>query len=234
MATVARVPKAVARRSSPSRLGRFVRSSIGLKIVMAVTGVVLSVFVLGHMLGNLKVFEGAEALNAYGRLLRFEPALLWTARLGLLAAVGLHIWAYVVLTRTNLGARHQAYRVTVHKESSYASRSMRLTGPLLLGFVIFHLLHLTTGTVHPSFREGDVYHNVVAGLSGAPVALFYVVAMACLGVHLWHGVWSLFQTLGASQARYGSLGRRVATIFTLIVVLGFVAVPLSVLAGVVK
>jgi succinate dehydrogenase / fumarate reductase cytochrome b subunit len=213
---------------------RFLQSSIGQKIVMAVTGIILSVFVLGHMLGNLKVFEGADALNAYGRLLRFEPALLWTVRLGLLAAVGLHIWAHLALSRTNMSARRQPYRVSVHRESSYASRSMRLTGPLLLGFIIYHLLHLTTGTVHPSFKEGDVYHNVVAGLSVVPVALVYLVAMACLGVHLWHGVWSLFQTLGASQARHGSVGRRVATIFTLVVIIGFAAVPLSIVTGLVK
>ncbi len=215
-------------------MGRFLHSTIGLKLIMAVTGIVLSGFVLGHMVGNLKVFEGAEALNAYGRLLRFEMAFLWAARLVLLGAVALHLYAYILLTRNSLAARPKGYRLTKHRESSYASRSMRITGPLLLGFIIFHLLHFTTGTVHPSYKEGDVYHNVVSGLKVAPVAFFYIAAMAALGLHLWHGIWSLFQTLGASQPRYGSLGRRVATVFTLVVVLGFAAIPISILFGFVK
>ena len=201
---------------------------------MALTGVILSGFVLGHMVGNLKTFEGAEALNAYAKLLRVEPPLLWAVRFGLLASVGLHIWAYLLLTRDSLKARPSGYRVVVHKESSFASRSMRLTGPLLLAFIVYHILHLTTGTVHPDPKEGDVYHNLISGLKVVPVSLFYLLAMGALGVHLWHGIWSLFQTLGASQPRYDSLGRRVATVFTLVVVLGFAAVPLSVLAGVVK
>lgn len=234
MATAAVLKTAPKPRPSRTRLGRFLHSTVGLKLIMAVTGVVLSGFVLAHMAGNLKVFEGAEALNAYGRLLRFEMAVLWLARLVLLAAVGLHVYAYVALTRDSLAARPQAYRKTSYRESSYASRSMRITGPLLLGFIIFHLLHLTTGTLHPNFKEGEVYHNVVSGLKVAPVAVFYLLAMAALGLHLWHGIWSLFQTLGARQARYDSLGRRVATIFTLVVVLGFSAVPLSILAGVIK
>ena len=231
MATAVTLKSASAGRSSRTRLGRFLHSTIGLKLIMALTGVVLSGFVLGHMVGNLKIFEGAEALNAYGRLLRYEPAFLWGARFVLLGAVGLHIYAYIALTRDSLAARPQGYRVTKYRESSYASRTMRITGPLLLGFIIFHLLHFTTGTVHPSFKEGDVFHNVISGLSVVPVALFYLAAMAALGFHLWHGIWSLFQTLGASQPRYGSLGRQVATVFTLVVVLGFAAVPLSILVG---
>ena len=219
---------------SRTRIGRFTNSTVGLKLIMAVTGVVLSGFVLGHMAGNLKVFEGAEALNAYGRLLRFEMAFLWGARLTLLTAVALHIFAYLKLTRDSLAARPVGYRKTSYRESSYASRTMRISGPLLLGFIIFHLLHLTTGTVHPSYEEGDVYHNVVSGLRAAPVAVFYLLAMTALGFHLWHGIWSLFQTLGAGQPRYNSLGRHVATVFTLVVVLGFSAVPLAVLARIVK
>ena len=233
MATTAPVSTAAPRRP-PSRLLRIVNSSIGLKLVMAVTGVILSGFVLGHMLGNLKVFEGPEALNAYGKLLRFEPALLWTVRFGLLAAVALHVWAYLRLTRSNLRARPAGYRVTAHRESTYASRTMALSGPLLLAFIIFHILHLTTGTVHPDPKEGDVYHNLVSGLRVVPVAIFYLVAMAALGMHLWHGVWSLFQSLGANQPRYRSFGRRFATVFTVLVVLGFAAIPLSIVTGLIK
>jgi len=234
MATAAALKTVPKPRPSRTRLGRFFRSTVGLKLIMAVTGVMLSGFVLGHMAGNLKVFEGAEAINAYGKLLRFEMAFLWGARLALLGAVGLHVYAYAMLTRESVKARPVGYRQTSRRESSYASRTMRITGPLLLGFIIFHLLHLTTGTVHPDFKEGDVYHNLVSGLRVAPVAVFYVLAMVALGFHLWHGIWSLFQTLGASQPRYNSLGRHVATVFTLVVTLGFAAVPLSILARVVK
>jgi succinate dehydrogenase / fumarate reductase cytochrome b subunit len=208
-------------------------SSIGLKLVMAITGVILSGFVLGHMLGNLQVYQGAEAIDAYGRLLRKEPALLWLARLVLLAAVGLHIWAYLALTRKNLRARPQAYQSRRYRESTFASRSMILTGPLLLAFIIYHILHMTTGTVHPDFHEGEVYHNLVTGF-GLVNAVIYLAAMVMLGLHLWHGVWSMFQTLGLPEDRYRSLGRRFATVFTLIVTLGFATVPLAILIGYLK
>jgi len=211
-------------------------SSIGLKITMALTGVILAGFVLVHMLGNLQVYQGPEALDAYGKLLRKEPALLWTFRLVLLSAVGLHIWAFLALTRKNLQARPQAYQARKYKESSLASRSMIITGPLILAFIIYHILHLTTGTVHPDFQEGAVYHNLVAGLKGLGgiVGWIYIVAMIMLAFHLWHGVWSMFQTLGAPEDRYRSLGRRFATIFTILVTLGFASVPLAVLTGFLK
>jgi succinate dehydrogenase cytochrome b subunit len=211
-------------------------SSIGLKITMALTGVILSGFVLVHMLGNLQAYQGAEALDAYGKLLRKEPALLWTFRLVLLSAVGLHIWAFIALTRKNLQARPQAYQARKYKESSFASRSMIITGPLILLFIIYHILHLTTGTVHPDFQEGAVYHNLIVGLWGLRgiVGVIYIVAMIMLAFHLWHGVWSMFQTLGAPEDRYRSLGRRFATIFTILVTLGFTSVPLAVLTGFLK
>jgi succinate dehydrogenase / fumarate reductase cytochrome b subunit len=201
---------------------------------MAVTGVILSVFVLGHMAGNLQVFQGQEAIDDYAKFLRREPPILWTVRLVLLASVLLHIWAYLVLTRQNQKARPEGYRETAYKETSYASASMRLTGPVLLAFIIYHILHMTTGTVHPDFREGAVYHNLVEAFSSVPVVIIYVVAMVMLAFHLWHGVWSLFQTLGFSQPRRRSFGRWFATIFTILVVLGFTAVPLAIFAGAVK
>ena len=233
MSAVASSPAAGRRRVYRNRLQRMLNSSIGLKIIMALTGVILSGFVLVHMLGNLQVYQGPEALDAYGKLLRKEPALLWTFRLVLLSAVGLHIWAYLVLTRRNQQARPQAYQASKYKESSFASRSMRITGPLILAFIIYHILHLTTGTVHPDFQEGAVYHNLVAGLRGI-VGVIYVVAVIMLAFHLWHGIWSIFQTLGAPEGRYRSLGRRFATIFTILVTLGFATVPLAVLIGYLK
>lgn len=233
MSVVASSPAVAGRPAPRTRLQRILTSSIGLKLAMAVTGVILSGFVLVHMLGNLQVFQGAEAIDAYGKLLRKEPALLWTFRLVLLSAVGLHILAYAVLTRKNRSARPQGYQTIRHKESSYASRSMTITGPLLLAFIIFHILHMTTGTVHPKFEEGAVYHNLATGLGGL-VGVIYIAAMIMLAFHLWHGVWSLFQTLGLPQDRYGSNGRRFATIFTVLVTLGFVTVPLGVLTGWIK
>ncbi len=234
MSAVASSPPAGRRPASRSRLQRFMTSSIGLKLIMAFTGVLLSLFVLGHMLGNLQVYQGAEAIDAYGKLLRREPALLWTARAGLLAAVGLHIWAYLVLSRKNAKARPQAYRhKRAFRESSYASRSMTLTGPLILAFIIYHVLHMTTGTVHSSFEEGAVYHNLVTGLKGV-YGLIYIIAMVLLSFHLWHGVWSLMLTLGLPEGRYQSLGRKFATIFTVLVTLGFITVPLAVMTGLIK
>ena len=236
MSAVVSSPAAVRRLVYRNRLQRMLSSSIGLKIIMALTGVILAGFVLVHMLGNLQVYQGAEALDAYGKLLRKEPALLWTFRLVLLSAVGLHIWAYVALTRKNLQARPQAYQARKYKESSFASRSMIITGPLILAFIIYHILHLTTGTVHPDFQEGAVYHNLVVGLRAhwGIVGWIYVITMIMLAFHLWHGVWSMFQTLGAPEDRYRSLGRRFATIFTILVTLGFASVPLAVLIGFLK
>src|SRR3954462_13354052 len=142
----------VAGAASPSRLPRGMRSTIGLKIIMALTGVILTGYVLAHMAGNLQAFRGPESINAYAEMLHNAPALLWGARIVLLAAVALHIWAFVALTRRNLGARREGYRALRARESSYASRSMALTGPLLLVFIVYHILHLTTGTVHPDYQ----------------------------------------------------------------------------------
>lgn len=213
---------------------RFFSTAIGLKLIMAVTGVMLSGFVFVHMLGNLKAYEGAEALNAYGKLLRVEPAILWAARFGLIGAVALHIAAYLALTKRNIEARPVGYREKKARESTYASRTMRFTGPLLGLFIVYHILHLTTGTLHGSFEEGDVYHNLVTGLEVPLVAAFYVLSVSALGFHLWHGIWSMLQTLGFYQSRKGSLGKKLSIGFAVIVALGFMSVPISVLTGLVK
>jgi succinate dehydrogenase / fumarate reductase cytochrome b subunit len=220
--------------ATTSRASQFFQSSLGQKLAMAATGVVLSGFVLGHMAGNLTAFNGAAALDAYGAALRRFPALLWGVRLGLLASVVLHIWAYWMLSQKSWGARPQGYRVNTYQESSWASRTMRWTGPFLAVFIVYHLLHLTTGNVHPDFQEGRVYHNLISGLKVLPVAIFYVAATGALGFHLWHGVWSLFQSIGISQPRYDSFGRRLATLFTIVVVGGFAIIPLAVLAGILR
>jgi succinate dehydrogenase / fumarate reductase cytochrome b subunit len=234
MSAVVSKPAPEPSSTAGSRLWKVWGSSVGLKLIMAVTGVLLSGFVLAHMAGNLQVFQGAEAFDAYGALLHKEPAILWMARLSLLGAVGLHIWAYLLLTRMNGAARGQVVRPAKRRESTFASRSMRLTGPLLLAFIVFHILHLTTGSVHPDFHGGSVYHNLVVGLKVVPVAAIYILAMGMLALHLWHGVWSMTQTLGLDQARRGSPGRKLATVFTIVVCLGFAVIPLAILAGFIK
>ncbi len=214
----------------------FVDSTIGRKVIMAVTGAILFGFVLVHMVGNLQVYLGPEALNHYGVFLRemLHGAGLWVARAVLLTAVVLHIWSATSLTLTSRRARPEGYRLEKWKESTYASRTMRWGGVILLLFIIYHLLHLTTGTLHQSFIEGDVYHNFVAGFRVVPVSLFYIFAMLALGLHLRHGVWSMFQTLGVSHPRYIRMAHIGAWIFAAIIVIGNISFPLAVLAGIVR
>jgi succinate dehydrogenase / fumarate reductase cytochrome b subunit len=211
-------------------------STIGRKVVMGVTGIVLFGFVLGHMVGNLQLYMGPEALDSYSVFLHhvLHGSGLWIARAVLLTSVGLHIWAATSLTLTNWHARPVGYRATKRLESTYASRTMVWSGPILGLFIVYHLLHLTTGTVHPSFEPGAVYHNVVAGFRVWPVSAFYIVAMIALGFHLWHGVWSMLQSLGLSHPRWNGLRRVCATVFTLVVVAGNVSFPLAVLLGLVR
>ena len=213
-------------------------SSVGKKIVMAITGIVLSLFVLGHMAGNLQAFlpNGADALDRYGAFLRelLHGTCILIVRAGLLLAVGLHIWAYLGLTQKSLAARPQGYRVNDFEEATFASRSMRWTGPILAAFIVFHLMHLTVGNVHPHFVEGKVYQNLITGLAPVPIALFYLLAMGCLAFHLWHGAWSMLQTLGLSHPKYLEARKAFAVVFTVLVTGGFVVVPLAVLAGILK
>ncbi len=214
----------------------FLGSSIGRKVVMAVTGLILFGFVLGHMLGNLQVYLGPEALNHYGVLLRqlLHGAGLWIVRAVMLAAVSLHIWSATSLTLESRRARPEGYREQKWKESTYASRTMRWGGVIILLFVIYHLLHFTTGTLHPQFVEGDIYRNFVVGFQSVPVSLFYIVAMLALGLHLRHGVWSMCQTLGVSHPRYMRIAHAAAWIFAVLVVVGNISFPIAVLTGIVK
>ena len=213
-------------------------STVGKKIVMAVTGIALSLFVFGHMAGNLQAFlpNGPEALDHYGAFLRelVHGTGIWFVRAGLLVMVCLHVWAYLGLTKKSLAARPEGYAVTNFEEATFASRSMRWTGPILAAFIVFHLMHLTIGNVHPNFAEGKVYRNLVTGLAPVPIALFYIVAMGCLAFHLWHGAWSMLQTRGLSHPKYLGARKVFAVVFTVLVAGGFVVVPLAVLAGVLK
>jgi succinate dehydrogenase / fumarate reductase cytochrome b subunit len=217
------------------------RSAVGKKAVMAATGIVLFAFVLGHMLGNLKLYLGPEAINSYSRFLRTvgEPAvpagvLLWTVRLVLIVCVLLHIWAAWKLTLMSRAARPVAYVAGTRIHTTYASRTMRWGGVIILLFVIYHLLHFTWGTVHPSFVPGDVYHNVVIGFQVWWVAIFYIAAQIALGFHLYHGLWSMFQSLGWNHPRFNLWRNRFAHAFAWIVVAGNVSFPLAVLTGLVR
>jgi len=215
------------------RAATFLGSSIGKKLVMAATGVVLFGFVVGHMLGNLQVYLGARALNEYGEFLRhvLHGQGLWIARAGLLVAVALHIWAATSLTLANWSARSVGYREWQARESTYASRTMVWSGPILAVFILYHLAHFTTGAAHPDFVEGDVYHNLVVGFTNPYASAFYILAMLALGLHMYHGVWSMLQTLGLSHPRWNPLRRLAALAFTAVVVVGNISIPVAVLTG---
>lgn len=211
----------------------YVESTIGRKVVMAVTGLVLFGFVLAHFVGNLTLYLGPEAINGYSRFLHafLHGGGLWVARSGLLASAILHVWSATSLTLESWAARPLGYRRWKAKDSTYASRTMRWGGVILFAFIVFHLLHLTFGGVHPDFRPGDVYHNVVYGFQVWPVSIFYIVAMLLLGLHLDHGVWSLCQTLGLSHPRYKRWARAAARGFAVLIVVGNCSFPVAVLAG---
>ena len=214
---------------------------VGKKVVMAATGVVLIGFVIAHMLGNLKIFLGPVAIDTYAVFLRTvgEPlvpygAMLWVVRIVLLTSVALHITAAVQLTRMSRAARPHGYEAKPPMATIYASRAMRVSPVILILFIGYHLLHLTGGVVGfppGQFRDLSVYHNVVAGFSVWYVSLFYSVAMACLCLHLDHGIWSLLQTLGWNNARTTSTVRTLSRGVALAVFVGFISVPVAVLAG---
>ncbi|HJY08423.1 MAG TPA: succinate dehydrogenase cytochrome b subunit [Bryobacteraceae bacterium] len=209
-------------------------STNGKKAVMAVSGCVLFLFVLGHMLGNLQVFEGPEQFNKYAALLRTLPEGLWAVRIILLIMVVLHIVAAVQLALRKRAARPIGYAKRKPIGSTYSSRTMYWSGPIILAFIIYHLLDLTAGNLNPNFIEGDVYHNVIASFSNPLVSAWYIFAMVLLALHLRHGVWSMFQSVGLSHPRYTPTLRRAATAFAVVIFLGFISVPIGVLTGLVK
>ena len=212
-------------------LGGFYRSTIGRKTVMAVSGLILTGYVVLHMTGNLLAFRGQTALNDYAKMLQSTKPLLWSVRVILLLAVMLHGHSAWTLTRAARAARPVGYTRRETLIATLASRSMRWGGVLLLVFIVYHILHLTTGTVHPGFVHGDAYGNIVTGFEVRWVAAFYIVAMVALALHLRHGVWSVFQTLGAAPERIEAGRQRLAWALALVVPIGFIAVPLGVLLG---
>lgn len=209
-------------------------STIAKKIIVAVTGLVMFGFVVGHLLGNLQIFLGRDALNTYSEFLHHSPKLVWGTRIVLLIAVLLHIVATVQLTIHNRASRPMPYNVYVPERSSAASRTMIWGGVVLALYIVFHLLHLTTGTVHPQFSRSDVYGNLITGLSVWYVAAFYIVANVALGFHLYHGAWSVFQTLGLNHPKYNAWRRCFATTAAFVIAGGYISIPAAILLGFVK
>jgi succinate dehydrogenase / fumarate reductase cytochrome b subunit len=240
----------IARRQKHSSLGvvDLYRSAVGKKWVMAVTGILLMGFVFAHMVGNTKMYFGAEDFDSYAEFLRRiaypllpETAFLWIMRLGLLAAFGFHIHAAYSLTVLNRKARPVGYQSRRdYIAVNWANRSMRWTGVIVLFFVVFHLLDLTWGTTPVAtddFVYGEVYQNVAFSLDRWPVAAIYIVANLALGIHLYHGSWSIFQSLGTMSAkfnpRHNPLRRGFALAFAIVVAGVNISFPIAVLTGVV-
>lgn len=214
--------------------GGFWRSTIGKKVVMAVTGIVLVGYVLAHVTANLLIFAGPAAIDAYAAKLRTLPILLWGVRILLLVSVVLHVVAAAQLAVRARAARPTPYHRFEPQMSSAASRTMRWGGVALLLFLVYHILHFTTGQAHPDFIHLAPYHNLTTAFRVWWVAAVYIAAMLALAMHLYHGTWSMFQTLGIEHPRVNPARRRLATAIAVLVPLGFVTVPIAVLVGIVR
>jgi succinate dehydrogenase / fumarate reductase cytochrome b subunit len=238
-------------------VGSFFRSSIGRKILMAVTGVILIGFVIGHLVGNLQIFSHPDHINGYAQFLHQLGPLLWVARIGLIVAVVVHIWAATVLTLENKAARGSNYGFKHTIQATFASRMMRWTGLVVLVFLLYHLAHFTLGAaqsatfkdnlksyvltadyrvagfpvVNAGTKVADVYSMVILGFQSPIVALSYIVAVGLLSLHLLHGIDSLFQTLGLRSNKWCGCLRKVAIVFCFAYFVGNLAIPGAVLAG---
>ncbi len=211
---------------------------IGKKLVMAGTGVILVLYVIGHMLGNLQIFAGPEQMNRYAAFLHSQPGLLWTARIVLVAAVVAHIWSSFLLWLEKRRARPVAYVKKNNVPASYASRTMMWSGPIIAAFVVFHVLHLTTGDVGLGFQAptpgggGETfyaYQNVVNGFQHPAVSAAYIFALVLLTMHLYHGMWSMFQSVGISHPRYTPLLKGLAHVLSIAIAVGYISIPIYVM-----
>jgi succinate dehydrogenase / fumarate reductase cytochrome b subunit len=214
-------------------------TAVGKKYAMALSGIVLMFYVLTHMLGNLRIYISAASLDNYSHWLRRigDPVmpgqtLLYIIRAVLLVALIIHVHAAYELTRINRRARPEAYRSKRDwVAADFASRTMRWTGVIVLLFVIFHLLDLTWGPANPDFVKADPYHNVTESLQRWPVAIVYIAANLALAIHLYHGAWSLFQSMGWSHPRWNVWRRRFAVAFAAVIAAGNISIPIAVLTG---
>ncbi len=218
-------------------------SSLGKKYVMAVSGFVLFLFVIGHLAGNLQIFIGPEAINRYGHFLQSNPELIWPARLGLLLMVFLHVWSAIKLSIENKAARPVEYASYKPIASSYASRTMLMSGLIIFAFIVYHLLHFTvqlayvngTGQKFSDLmdleKRHDVFRMMVIGFNNIWVSGFYVIGMGLLCLHLSHGVSSMFQSIGWKNKAYGPCLDKMARVFAILIFLGYVSIPLAILLG---
>jgi len=217
-------------------LRQFYGSMVGKKAVMGVTGLIGIGFVILHSLGNLLVFRGPDAINSYSHFLKNTGELLWGLRIVLIIAVVLHVIAAAQLTRQSRAARPVSYVKREPQAATIASRTMRWGGVLLLAFIVVHILHFTTGTIRPAgaFSRQDVYANVVTSFRIWWVALFYVVSMIALGLHLFHGAWSSVRSIGVSRVSAVPLRHRVSMALAILIWAAFTAVPVAVFCGLVR
>jgi succinate dehydrogenase / fumarate reductase cytochrome b subunit len=224
-----------------ARVSAFYRSTVGKKVLMAVTGFILLGFVIVHMIGNLKAFMGAEYFNTYAEELRALGApffgheqALWVFRIVLLGSVLIHAFFGIQLWLLSRGARPVGYEKTPHLETTPASRTMRWGGLLIGVYVVYHLMHLTIGNANPDFIPGDAYHNLVVGFESLLAVGAYVAAVLILALHLFHGTWSGLQTLGLNHPKYNAWRRGIAVALAIVLFVGFAAVPVAVQLGVLK
>jgi len=217
------------------RSPKFWGTTVGMKVLMAGTGIVLVVFLVFHLAGNLLVYQGPAALNAYSALLRREPMALWFARAVLLVSVMVHMVAAARLWWRDWRARPVRYRRVDPQSATLASRTMRWSGIGIAAFIVFHLLHLTTGTIQPApFDEVNVYRNVVGGFRVGWVSAIYLVSMALIGVHVWHGTWASFRSLGLSRPSSQPKYRPIACVLGLLLWAGFTSIPIAIILGAVR
>ena len=227
------------------RVATLYRTTVGKKVLMAASGVVLFGFVFVHMIGNLKMLfpptDGHFAMDVYAEFLREvgyplvpHEGVLWLARFVLLGAVAIHVVSAIQLSQLSRAARPTGYTKEQSLSLSYASRTMRWGGVILLLFIVYHILHFTTGQAHSSFVAGAVHQNYVSAFQNPLIFGVYLLAQAALCFHLYHGVWSIFQTLGLNHPKYNHLRRPFAIGFAVVVFIGFLMPPTLVLAGVIS
>ncbi len=224
-------PLEVPTPSAPARLALLWNTSVGKKVLMAATGIILSLYVLAHLLGNLQIYMGSDKIDAYARFLHANEGMLWTARIVLLAAVLTHMLAGIVLTLEKSTARPVPYVGKANIQGTLPSRTMIWTGLLILGFVVFHVANLTLGAAVPGYEEVKPSVNVPAAFHVTWAAIVYIIAMVGLGMHLWHGLYSMFQSLGFRHPRYTPGIRLAAATIGTLIALGNISSPVAVLTG---
>lgn len=221
------------------------RTSIGRKLLMASASILLFLYIVAHLAGNLKIFLGEESFNHYAEWLRVagtplfpDQGVLWIARVVLLAALGVHVLVYVQLWLQKRRARTTRYKKFDPQVFSWTSRTMMWGGIAIFAFVVFHILHLTTGDIQPDlaygFQRGNPYENAIAGFRVWWVTAFYMVGVVALGMHLYHGLWSALQTFGINNPKYNRYRRPTAGAIAILITIGYLSIPLAVAMGVIS